>query len=246
MVERMDWHCPMCGRKYAIPAVSPLPNLCPNCDPQEVHRRVPKLHVSVNGETSRTNTPKNSPHKKATSYLKIILVISVLLMAAYRGLRLFKIEFTFVGNDGPTSTSEEHPATSIDQNKNNEISQSKQRDKNNETSQSTQGDVTSPNQPFERDLGKPKTLIELVKEIEPSVVRVTHESVLGSGFLVQDSQTVITNYHVIAGARSAFVTFPNGESIRVVGTKGVDRERDLAILRLERVSTSKALALAIE
>jgi len=30
-VQRIEWQCPGCGKKYAIPAQNPRPKLCPNC-----------------------------------------------------------------------------------------------------------------------------------------------------------------------------------------------------------------------
>jgi S1-C subfamily serine protease len=54
----------------------------------------------------------------------------------------------------------------------------------------------------------------------------------GSGFLVSGDGKVLTNYHVIAGADSAIVKFPDGEFFEVDGFLGADPERDLAILKI--------------
>ena len=34
-VERIEWRCPECGKRYAIPANLPRPALCPKCQPTE-------------------------------------------------------------------------------------------------------------------------------------------------------------------------------------------------------------------
>jgi S1-C subfamily serine protease len=54
----------------------------------------------------------------------------------------------------------------------------------------------------------------------------------GSGFLVSSDGKVLTNYHVIAGADSAIVKFPDGEFFEVEGFLGADPERDLALLKI--------------
>jgi hypothetical protein len=32
-IERIEWQCPQCERRYAIPADLPIPSLCPKCQP---------------------------------------------------------------------------------------------------------------------------------------------------------------------------------------------------------------------
>jgi hypothetical protein len=73
-------------------------------------------------------------------------------------------------------------------------------------------------------------------EIRESVVRLEIESdqgtKQGTGFIVNDKRTIVTNNHVIAGAKSIFVTFlaagkPTAVPARVVRT---DPEKDMAIV----------------
>jgi S1-C subfamily serine protease len=60
----------------------------------------------------------------------------------------------------------------------------------------------------------------------------------GSGFVIDDSGLVVTNYHVVAGATDIDVSFSNQESMkaRVVGT---DRSTDVALLKVN--ADSRAL-----
>ena len=78
-----------------------------------------------------------------------------------------------------------------------------------------------------------------VKTAMPSVVEVHvfnengKLSSSGSGVVVSNSGIIVTNYHVIEGATKARVVLDNGESVRVLGIRIVDRERDFAILEVE-------------
>jgi len=65
----------------------------------------------------------------------------------------------------------------------------------------------------------------------PSPGRRQAES-LGSGFVIDKAGDVVTNYHVIAGARSVEVSFSSDESLkaRVVGS---DASTDIAVLRVD-------------
>jgi S1-C subfamily serine protease len=54
----------------------------------------------------------------------------------------------------------------------------------------------------------------------------------GSGFLVSRDGKLVTNYHVIENAASAVVKFPNGAFYAVQGVLGIDKDKDLAVLKL--------------
>jgi hypothetical protein len=53
----------------------------------------------------------------------------------------------------------------------------------------------------------------------------------GSGFVVSSDGKVITNYHVIQGASSAIIKFPNGAFYGIEGVLALDKDRDLALLK---------------
>jgi S1-C subfamily serine protease len=94
--------------------------------------------------------------------------------------------------------------------------------------------VTSPPQAGQLTIG------EIYKDVAPGVVQITAtfgptaqtEKALGSGFVIDKSGRIVTNDHVVAGAKSIQVTFSNDESFKatIVGT---DATTDLAVLRVD-------------
>ena len=73
-----------------------------------------------------------------------------------------------------------------------------------------------------------------------SVVWVTNEgegfSAIGTGFVVFDSSTIATSWHVIKDAEKLTVRFSDGTEVKVDGVVGVDRAADLALLRIRETS----------
>jgi S1-C subfamily serine protease len=99
------------------------------------------------------------------------------------------------------------------------------------------------------------TINEIYRRAAPGVVQVTATQVvstpnvdpffgfpfpsqpqqaqaLGSGFVINKAGDIVTNYHVVAGARSVDVSFSNNESMkaRVVGA---DPSTDIAVLQVD-------------
>lgn len=79
--------------------------------------------------------------------------------------------------------------------------------------------------------------VKVVKLVEPSVVELQvvlggNAFVTGSGFLCGDAQTVVTNFHVVAGGIAATVRFVDGQVIPIAGFKTVRPEHDLVVLQL--------------
>jgi S1-C subfamily serine protease len=109
----------------------------------------------------------------------------------------------------------------------------------------------TPSQPttdaaFER---KPPDLADVIESVEPSVVRINtygrNGGGCGSGFLLDDQGTIVTNYHVIEHANQATATFSDGEITPIVGHVLLSKEKDIAILRLSDIKTTrKPLRLA--
>ena len=57
---------------------------------------------------------------------------------------------------------------------------------------------------------------------------------LGTGFLIYDSQTVATAWHVIKDAEELTVTFSDGTVVKVEGVLDTDRCRDIALLKIRK------------
>lgn len=99
--------------------------------------------------------------------------------------------------------------------------------------------------PGATDDGKPKTgsdrvkldMVDLIAKVEPSVVRISTSGPrgggTGSGFVVDSKGTIVTNVHVIAGARKVEVEFSNGVKAPVIGFHSLDQKKDIAIIKVD-------------
>jgi len=86
--------------------------------------------------------------------------------------------------------------------------------------------------------------IQIYKAVSPAVVNITSTTIQydfffnvfpsqgsGSGFLIDDKGDILTNYHVISGARKVEVTLPDGSRHRA-DLVGRDRASDLAVIKI--------------
>ena len=88
------------------------------------------------------------------------------------------------------------------------------------------------------------SISDLVHEVEPAVVSISVESVsrgmffdfndenAGTGVVIRPDGYIVTNYHVIQGARAIKVTLSNGDTYDAA-VIGYDRVTDLAALKIE-------------
>ena len=65
----------------------------------------------------------------------------------------------------------------------------------------------------------------------------------GSGFIIKEDGTIITNYHVIDGASYAKVTLEDGRQYDVDKVLAASREHDLAVLKLKNASNLPVVTL---
>ncbi len=71
-------------------------------------------------------------------------------------------------------------------------------------------------------------------QVDPSVVTITLPNEReGSGFVVDAKGLVVTNYHVIEGAKTATVTFADKKIFLVDGFVAVNVSKDLALLHVQ-------------
>lgn len=75
------------------------------------------------------------------------------------------------------------------------------------------------------------TLAAIYERVGPSVVHIRHSGGEGSGFVWDTEGHIVSNNHVIAGAREVFVTFSDGTTT-TAGIVGTDPDSDLAVLRV--------------
>lgn len=101
----------------------------------------------------------------------------------------------------------------------------------------------APKEPTEKP-----SLADIIERVEPSCVRIDvtfdRGRGIGSGFVVGDGTTVVTNYHVVAGAAGAAVAFSDGQIAVVKGYLVVDEKRDIAVITLDTPRKLKPLKLA--
>jgi S1-C subfamily serine protease len=83
-----------------------------------------------------------------------------------------------------------------------------------------------------------QNVADVVKQSSDAVVLIVisdttgDETALGSGFLVTGDGEIVTNYHVIKDAHSAVAKLANGAFFPVAGVLAYDKERDLAIVKV--------------
>jgi S1-C subfamily serine protease len=88
---------------------------------------------------------------------------------------------------------------------------------------------------------------EMQTKIDPSVVTVKTDQGLGSGFVADAAGHIVTNYHVIEGAKKAAVQFPADKDkklYRVEGFLAIAPQLDLALLKVD-IGDKKLVPLAI-
>jgi serine protease Do len=90
------------------------------------------------------------------------------------------------------------------------------------------------------------SLGDIAEKAGESVVAITTENVVmdyfsmgsrvmsgaGSGVIISENGTILTNHHVVEGASNVVVTLPNGEEYEAT-VLGSDRRSDIAVLKIE-------------
>ena len=113
---------------------------------------------------------------------------------------------------------------------------------------------STPNPPVSFASGRALSINQVYRRAAPGVVQITSTSVvqvpqnpffqdpfapqqeeqqsLGSGFVIDKAGHIVTNYHVVAGARDVQVSFSSGERLkaRIVGS---DPSTDIAVLQID-------------
>jgi len=75
-------------------------------------------------------------------------------------------------------------------------------------------------------------VVRTVEEVGPAVVRIDADRAGGSGMVLTPEGLILTNYHVVAGARELTVMLPDGLSKRA-DLIGSDVDTDLAVIRVD-------------
>jgi putative serine protease PepD len=73
--------------------------------------------------------------------------------------------------------------------------------------------------------------VDVVKAVSPSVVQIQSATGLGSGIVYDNRGNVVTNNHVVAGAKKFTVTLEGGQTVNST-LVGADPANDLAVIHL--------------
>ncbi|WP_344126162.1 S1C family serine protease [Luedemannella flava] len=89
------------------------------------------------------------------------------------------------------------------------------------------------------------SLADIAAKVQPSVVHIMTDSGEGSGIVMTSDGYVLTNNHVIAGAKNNTVTvgFSNGKKAKAT-IKGTDPRTDVGVIKVEGVSDLTAAEFA--
>ena len=84
-----------------------------------------------------------------------------------------------------------------------------------------------------QDFEKLAALVKPSVVVVESVDRVGREGGRGTGFVVSSDGVIATNFHVIGEHRDFSIRFSNGKSFRPVSILAIDRDRDLALIKID-------------
>ena len=91
---------------------------------------------------------------------------------------------------------------------------------------------------FDLTASAQEDLADVIERCEKSVVRIEVDGVqgesLGSGYVVDAKGTVVTNVHVLAGAKKAKAVFADGKEVDIKGTWHYDKTRDICVAKLAK------------
>ncbi|HMO14275.1 MAG TPA: trypsin-like peptidase domain-containing protein [Pirellulaceae bacterium] len=80
-------------------------------------------------------------------------------------------------------------------------------------------------------------LVDIIEKAEKSVIRIEVEGVggggIGSGYVISEGGMLVTNVHVLAGARRAVGVFEDGRKFEIRGTYVIDANRDICVAQLD-------------
>ena len=84
-----------------------------------------------------------------------------------------------------------------------------------------------------KDFKKLASLINPSVVVIESVDRNGYEGGRGTGFVVRDDGVIATNFHVIGEHRDFSIRFPDGKTFRPQSILAIDRNRDLALIKID-------------
>ncbi len=89
----------------------------------------------------------------------------------------------------------------------------------------------------------PLSAKDIVASSSPAIVVVESGDGVGTGFIIDKSGLIVTNLHVVSGKQQIKIKLHGGEVYPVSAIAGMDRGRDLALLRISPTKPLPALRL---
>jgi putative serine protease PepD len=90
-----------------------------------------------------------------------------------------------------------------------------------------------------RTVADQSSVAGVVAEVQPSIVDIKTDSAEGSGIIISANGFIVTNNHVVDGARAVTVTLSSGEQVAATAV-GTDAAHDLAVLNVNRSGLTAA------
>ncbi len=84
------------------------------------------------------------------------------------------------------------------------------------------------------EIEKDKTSEEIVEDQGDAVVVVKTDIAFGTGFIIHSDGVIVTNYHVIEGAKKVAVSLTNNATYAVTKVIDYHKEKDIAILKIDK------------
>lgn len=252
--------CPSCRQKYSVSATRLKRAItCQKCgfefkgkienNPEietEVHSRTPPSIQSSQRSQKKEQPAKRKPvgekpsdqHDKPRSWRAVQMYFGGSFFAI--AMCLILVWFVFLRGGNPVLDNDNHQKTNSDLADQNTIKDETEipSDENVLAKSSSSNDkikaLDDELKKLRAELASSKNdLPSMIARVEASVVSIRNGQFGGSGFLINSSGCILTNYHVIEGATDIEVTFRDGVSKQAIGYLVYNEDVDLAVIKVD-------------
>ena len=248
MLERVEWQCPACSRRFRIPA-GENPSLCHICsspraqtavaDWQSGSAEVIDDHAMPAGSIdSFPVMGRRRGQKPKTARMVVAISLGAAMACAiYSLLPRFEVQIQVQDSEVVQPAPNVVDTRKLSALAKQPVVPAKKvvaADAQNKLVDNTRKSAAN----RENRLEKPVQLIHdeslgpVIVGVAPSIVRITTDRAVGSGFLIDEKGIIVTSFRLIDRARRGIAEFSDGSKAEIVGTSSVNEEKDLAILAI--------------